>query len=285
MKARILGIDYHLPDKAVTNEDLDREHPEWGMEKLYDKSGIATRYISASDETASDLGVEAARKLLQRNLVDLNEIDFLLYCTQSPDYFLPSAACIIQNHLQLGTHIGAFDINLGCSGYIYGLHLAKLLVETGSARTVLFITADTYTKYIHRHDRTVRPLFGDGAAATLVGPSSDGPGEIGHFALGTDGKGANSLIVPAGCFRHPSSADTAREYTDDSGCVRSAANLFMDGRAIFSFAITRIPHAISNLLTMAGLSPDDVDWYVYHQANKYMLENLAQRSGVPWSKM
>jgi 3-oxoacyl-[acyl-carrier-protein] synthase-3 len=159
------------------------------------------------------------------------------------------------------------------------------LVQTAAARHVLVVTADTYTKYIHPRDRTVRTLFGDGAAATLVGPSNEGPGEIGHFALGTDGSGAEKLIVPSGGSRLPRSADTARETMDEVGCVRSQDNLFMDGQAIFSFAIHTVPPLISTLLTKSGLTVDEIDWYVYHQANKLILENLAQCSNVPPEKM
>lgn len=285
MRARILGIEYHLPQATESNEDLAREHPDWQMDKIYEKSGIATRHIATAEETASDLGYLAARKLLETQLIDPSEIDYLLYCTQSPDHFFPSAACVLQDRLALGKHIGAFDFNLGCSGYVYGLQLAKQFVEAGTARNVLLITADTYTKYIHPHDRSVRTLFSDGAAATLVSPASDGLGEIGPFVLGTNGKGAENLIVPSGCFRTPRSPETAEEYTDDTGCTRSRDNLYMNGPAIFTFAITTVPKTIRTLLAEASLSPEDVDWYVYHQANKFMLENLAVRSKVPPQKM
>ena len=284
MPAKVLGIEYHLPLRIEGNEDLQRENPDWEMNKLYEKSGIRSRHIAGPDETASDLGYEAARKLLGRGLVDPGEIDYLLYCTQSPDHFLPSAACVLQHRLGLGRHIGAFDYNLGCSGYVYGLHLAKLLVG-GGARHVLLIAADTYTKYIHPRDRTVRTLFGDGAAATLIGPASGRGGQVGQFILGTNGEGAENLIVPSGCWRLPRTAETARECTDEAGCVRSKDNLFMDGKAIFVFAITTVPRTIIALLKKAGLSPEEVDWYVYHQANKFMLDNLAQRSKVPPEKV
>ncbi|NQU26230.1 MAG: ketoacyl-ACP synthase III [Candidatus Nealsonbacteria bacterium] len=284
MHAGILGISFYLPQRRETNEDLRRENPDWRMDELYEKSGISARHVAGDDETASDLGYNAAARLLHRSVVPPEEIDYLIYCTQSPDHFLPSAACVLQKRLGLGTHVGAFDYNLGCSGFIYGLQIAKSMVTSGVTRNVLLITADTYSKFIHARDRTVRTLFGDGAAATLIG-RSDGPGRIGDFVVGTDGTGADKMIVPAGGLRMPSSPETADEITDDADCTRSKDNLFMDGPAIFSFVITTVPRTLKALLQKTGLSSDDVDWYVYHQANKYMLEHLARRSKIPDDKM
>ncbi|NQT87195.1 ketoacyl-ACP synthase III [bacterium] len=285
MTARILGIDIHLPEREETNDDLARENPEWDMDRVCGKSGIVARRRAAEDETASDLGCQAAQKLLDRQLVDPAEIDFLLFCTESPDHTLPPAACALQHRLGLGRHVGAFDFNLGCSGYVYGLQLAQVFVEAGRARNVLLVTADTYTKYIHPRDRTVRTLFGDGAAATLVGPANDGPGAIGEFVIGTDGRGGKNLIVPASGLRMPRSPETAREQTDEADCVRSADNLYMNGPAIFSFAISVVPRTIKALLAKTGLTADDVDWFVYHQANQFMLDALAKRSHIPWEKV
>ena len=284
MSIAILGISHHLPERVETNEDLQRENPDWRMDELYEKSGISVRHIAAEGETAGDLGYQAARKLLDQARVAPHEIDYLIYCTQSPDYFLPSTACILQNRLGLGKHVGAFDFNLGCSGFVYGLQMAKSFITAGTAHNVLLITADTYCKSIHPRDRAVRTLFGDGAAATLIG-STEGVGQIGQFVLGTDGAGAKKLIVPSGGFRTPRSAETAVEATDDAGCTRSRDNLFMDGPAIFAFAVTTVPRTLAALLQKSGLAVDSVDWYVYHQANKYMLEHLARRSKIPPEKM
>ena len=286
MAARILGIAYHLPEKIETNDDLGRENPDWLMGSLNRKSGISARHISAPDETASDLGFRAAQKLLARELVDPGQIDYLLYCTQSPDQFLPSGACGLQDRLKLGKHVGAFDINLGCSGYVYGLQMARALLDVGDARNVLLVTADTYTKYIHPRDRTVRVLFGDGGAASLIGRAeADTPGRIGPFVIGTDGAGAGNLIVPSGGLRLPRSPETARVRTDASGCSRCQDNLYMNGPAIFAFAITTVPKTILALLAKSRLAAEDIDWYVYHQANRLMLETLAVRSNVPEEKM
>ncbi len=284
MPARILGLGYHLPQRAETNDQLARENPDWDMDKLYAKSGIRARRIAAEDETASDLAFAAGETLLARQLLPRREIDFLIYCTECPDRYLPPASCELQRRLGLGRHVGAFDMNLGCSGFVYGLYLAKCLVEAGGARGVLLLAGDTYTKFIHPRDRTVRTLFGDGAAAALIG-TGGGDDALTAFVLGTDGEGAGKLIVPAGGLRLPRSAATAEERADAAGCTRSDDNLYMDGPAIFSFAISTVPRTISAVLKRAGLTSDDIDWYVYHQANKLMLDALAQRSGVPWEKV
>jgi len=281
--ASILGIAYHLPARVETNDDLQRANPDWDVPRIAEKSGIRERHLAAPDETAGDLGFLAAEKLLSRNLVATQEIDAILLCTQSPDHFLPTTACSLQHRLKLGKHVAALDFNLGCSGFVYGLYMARCFIESGGARNVLLITAETYSKFLHPHDRTVRTLFGDGAAATLIGSTAEAG--IGEFVLGTDGAGAGSLIVPAGGMRLPRSAATAAETTDDAGCVRSADNLFMDGPAIFTFAITVVPRTVKALLEKSGLAPESIDWYAYHQANKYMLDSLAQRSKVPPEKM
>jgi len=285
MAPGILGIDYYLPERVETNEDLARENPSWQMDRFGVKCGILARRIAAADETAGDLGFRAAEKLLARELAPRDEIDFLLYCTQSPDYFLPTTACLLQDRLGLGKHVGALDFNLGCSGYVYGLFLAKQFIATGAARNVLLITSETYSKYIHPQDRSVRPLFGDGAAATLIGPREPGGSELGEFVLGTDGAGANNLIVPSGAGRLPRSPETGQEAMDEVGCIRSQDHLYMNGMALMDFAMAVVPKATKEILAKSGLAIDDVDWFVYHQANRFMIENLVQYSKVPWERV
>jgi 3-oxoacyl-[acyl-carrier-protein] synthase-3 len=286
MATAILGVSYCLPSPVQTNDDLRRDNPDWRLDELEGRTGtgIAARHISGEGQTASDLACQAGTALLARGIVERQEIDYVLFCTQCPDQFLPSAACILQERLGLGKHVGALDIDLGCSGFVYGLQLATVLANTGQARNVLLLNADTYTKYIHPRDRSIRPLFGDGAAATLVGPARHG-GSIGSFIVGTDGSGAGNLCVPSGGSRLPRSAATARETTDANGCTRSQDNLFMDGPAIFSFATKVVPPLVESLLAKSSLSPGDVNWFVYHQANEYMLERLARRSEIPAAKM
>ncbi len=191
--ANIKAISYYLPEKIVTNEELVEEFPEWTVDKIASKVGVSRRHIASDTETAMDLSVKAAEQLFNENQdISRESVDFVILCTQSPDYFLPSSACIVQSRLGLMTTCGAFDYNLGCSGYIYGLAVAKGLICTGIASNILLLTAETYSKYLHRKDKGNRTIFGDAATATVI--SNDGFAEIGDFALGTDGSGAKNLI-------------------------------------------------------------------------------------------
>ncbi len=229
------------------------------------------------------MGFLAAKKLLDESGVDPSTIDALLLCTQCPDYYLPSAACILQHNLGLGKHVAAFDFNLGCSGFVYGLNLARVLIAAGDARNVLLVTTDTIAKIVNKKDRTVRMLFGDAAAATLISQSETN--DLGPFVLGSDGKGSKNLIVPSGGLRLPRSPETAVETTDKAGCIRSQNDLFMDGPEIFTFAIGTVPKNINAVLAKSGETIEQVNWFVYHQANKYMLEYLAKKSRIPMEKM
>ena len=198
-KAFIKYVAYCLPEKVVTNEAIVNDFPEWSVEKITEKVGVNQRHVAAEDETATDLAEKAAIKLIEENNIDKDIIDFVILCTQSPDYFLPTSACLLQTRLGLRQDIGAFDFNLGCSGYVYGLSIAKGLIAGGIAENVLLLTAETYNKYLHPKDKGNRTIFGDAASATLV--SVDGEAEVLDFALGTNGKGANNLIVKSGASR------------------------------------------------------------------------------------
>jgi 3-oxoacyl-[acyl-carrier-protein] synthase-3 len=212
------------------------------------------------------------------------EIDFLIFCTQSPDYFTPTTACVMQNALGLPTSCGAIDINQGCSGYIYGLALAKSLVEAGTAQTVLLVTADTYMKFINRRDRSLLTLFGDGAAATLIRAVESERELIGPFVLGSDGRGANQIIVKAGGLRCRTSEETAVERADSAGNWRSDENLFMDGADVFSFALRTVPPTLQQLLEKSGMKIEEIDFIVPHQANKFVLERLRAKLKFPAEK-
>ena len=283
-RAAIKAIKSFLPEGKLTNEQLAEEFGDWHAGQILSKTGVSVRGVAGANETASDLGVAAGKRLFESGACAPEEIDFLLFCTQSPDYFTPTSACVMQDRLGLKTSCGAIDFNQGCSGYVYGLALAKSLIEAGTASKVLLITADTYTKFINRRDRSIRTLFGDGAAATLV-TSVDAESEmIGPLVLGTDGRGANEIIVPAGGLRCPPTADTAIEKEDDAGNWRSAENLYMNGADVFSFALRTVPPAIDQLLQKSGLAMDQVDFFVLHQANKFILERLRGKMKIPAEK-
>jgi 3-oxoacyl-[acyl-carrier-protein] synthase-3 len=280
-KAAIRAVASYLPANKLTNQQLAEEFGNLQPAQIFEKTGVATRGVSAADECASDLAVEAARLLFQGGACSPEQVDFLILCTQSPDYLLPTTACLIQDRLGLPTDCGAIDFNQGCSGYIYGLALAKSLVETELARNVLLITADTYTKLINPRDRTIRTLFGDGAAATLVNAVPSEHDLIGPFVLGTDGRGAANIILPAGGLRCWGTPDAAIETEDESGNWRSKLNLYMNGAEVFNFALKTVPNAVERLLEKSQSSMDDVDFFILHQANKFMLERLRARMKIP----
>ena len=280
----ITHISYFLPEKTLTNDDLAIEYESnWNSKKIYKKTGIKSRHI-ATTETTSHLAVQAAEKLFSESGFPKDKIDFLLLCTQSPDYFLPTTACIVQDILGLPTSCGAFDFNLGCSGFVYGLAITKGLIAGGMAKNVLLLTVETYTKYIHPKDKSVRTIFGDGAAATLITHEEGDPCKIGEFVFGTDGKGASNLIVPAGAMAMPKSEETAKERVDEQGNVRSLNNLYMNGPEIFNFTLDIVPDTVKSLLARAKLSMDDIDLFVFHQANKFMLDSLRDKIGIPDEK-
>lgn len=280
MKAFIKAVEYHLPEGILDNDQLAREFSEWTAEKIEAKTGIQCRHIAGAGECASDLAVAAAEKLFAAGACQPGDIDYVLLCTQSPDYTLPTTACLLQQRLGLPTSCGALDFNLGCSGYVYGLGVAKGLIETGQARNVLLITAETYSKFIHPGDKSVRTLFGDAAAATLVSAIETEVESIGPFVYGTDGSGARNLIVPAGGGRQP--FDPAAPVREDAdGNRRTDNNLFMDGAEIFNFTLQVVPQTVDQLLGRAGLKMEDVDLWVFHQANRFMLEHLRRKIGVP----
>lgn len=283
--ACIAAIEYYLPATALSNEELARDFPEWSVDKIYQKTGIATRPVVSGTECSSDLAVAAARKLFASGVVSESEIDYVILCTQSPDYFLPATACLVQEALSLPTSCGAIDVNQGCSGYIYSLGLAKGLIESQQASKVLVITAETYSKFIHPKDKSVRTLFGDAAAATLVVAKEQAAPAMHSFVYGTDGAGAENLIVPAGGARRAVDAEALVEREDESGNVRTDANLYMNGPEIFAFTLRAVPALISAVLSKANLAAEEIDVFVPHQANKFMLDTLVRKSGFPDSKM
>ena len=277
----ITAISSYLPPGLLTNEQLAQEFGDWTSEKIFEKTGIRQRRVADPGVCASDLAFQAANQVLET--ADRSRIDFLLFCTQAPDYLLPTTACLLQHRLGLPTTCGALDYNLGCSGYIYGLALGQSIVHDGLARDVLLLTADTYTHYIHPRDRSTRTLFGDGAAATLLSDTS--PARLHSFVFGTDGSGAEQLIVRSGGARLRTPSDPSRiETSAPNAGTEADAFLFMNGPEIFSFTIKTVPAMVQEVLNKAGLSFEQVDYFVFHQANAFMLEHLRKRLKIPPEK-
>lgn len=279
-QAFIKALSYYLPERIVTNEELVKEFPEWSVDKVAQKVGVDSRHIAAENETAGDMAEKAARRLFEEYNINPKSIDFLMLCTQSPDYFLPSTACILQNRLGIPTSVGAFDYNLGCSGCIYGMAMAKGLIAAGIANNVLLLTAETYNNYLHPEDKSNRSIFGDGAAACLI--STIGFAEIGEFVLGTDGAGAENLIVKTGAARCKQATGLSDE--DSEGHIRRDDYLYMNGGAIFNFTLDAVPAMMNQLLEESGLTKDEIDYYVFHQANKFMLSTIRKVCVLPKDK-
>lgn len=276
----ILGIESYLPGDPVSNADLATDFPEWRIDRIAEKTGIHQRHLAASDQCASDLAFVAAQRLFATGICQPSEIDFVLLCTQSPDYFLPTTACLLQQRLGIPRHAGALDFNLGCSGYIYGLGLAQGLISTRQASRVLLLTAETYSKFLEPGDRSSVTIFGDAATATLLGAVSDATQDLqATYVYGTDGSGADHLIVRNGAMRQRASPTLAEKEGEPS-----FDHLWMNGPEIFHFALKVVPACVRDVLEKAAMRMEDVDLFVFHQANRYMLDNLRSKLDIPKEK-
>jgi 3-oxoacyl-[acyl-carrier-protein] synthase-3 len=280
MKAYIKAISYYLPKNVLTNEQLTERFPEWSVEKVASKIGVNQRHIAAENEFVSDMAISASTILFDEHNIKPTDIDFIMLCTQSPDYFLPTTACIVQDKLGIPKHAGALDFNLGCSGYVYGLAMAKGLIMANIAKNILLITSETYSKHINSNDKGNSTIFGDAASATIV--STTGFAEIKEFELGTDGAGAKNLIVKEGGMKHPTKSN--QEIVDEENGLTWPSNLYMNGSEIFNFTLEAIPPLVKTALRKNNISEEHVDMYILHQANKYMLNHLRKKMGIPEEK-
>ena len=268
--SRISQIEYYLPAQIETVQDLVQENPDWCEKKIIEKTGILKRHIVANDETAADLAYRAGAKLLEKSGHSL-DIGAVIFISQSPDYFLPTTACLLQDRLGLSKRCMAFDVNQGCSGFVYGLSIANALIQNGSIDNCLLLCADTYTRYVRKDDRTCRPLFGDGAAATLI--TSSDAGHIGPFVLGTDGSGAEKLIVEHGASRNRGAN------------LSSPPHIFMDGAGVFMFTMSQVPECISSLLQLDNADHHQYAHYFFHQASKVVLDNIVRSTEIDDKKV
>lgn len=280
MYAAIRHISCYLPATVLTNDELAPLAEHWTPEKIFEKTGIRERHIAAPDECASDLACQAGEQLLQETSIARSDIDYLIFCTQLPDYPLPTTACLLQQRLGLPTTCGALDINLGCSGYVYGLGLAQGLIETGQASRVLFLTGETYSKVLRDDDVSVRTLFGDAGSATLIESVPADDRLIGPYVYGTDGSGGPNLMLRRNAWR--TAAISVGHHPGDQDSENDS--LFMNGPEIFTFTLTAVPKAIRALLQRAERSMDEIDLFVFHQANQYMLKHLRDKIGIPEEK-
>ncbi len=284
MKASVKAISYYLPEKIYSNEDFFTEFPEAlaNKDNLL-KIGVKKRHIIHPDELASDIAVKAAEKLFAEHKIKPEEIDFLLFCAQEFDYYTPSSACVIQERLHLPTTCGALDYNLGCSGFVYGLSLAKGLIESSGLKNILLLTSSTLTKKFHLKDRSARFVFGDGAAATLIS-AGENKG-IGEFIFGTDGTGKNKIIVKDGGARNPLTVSSAKENTDEFGNTSDDASFFMNGTGVFTFGLKTVPKIINDLLIKENKTIEEIDLFIFHQANLFLIDNIRKKLELPEQKV
>ena len=277
MKAYITNLAYELPEKVEENES----------KRIIKATGVERRHICAENETGSDLAVRAAEKIFSKNENLRKKIDYVIFCTQAPDYFMPSTVCTIQDRLHLNKNIGAFDFNLGCSGFIYGLGIAKGFIESNQAQCILLLAAETLSKFINPKDHSTRTILGDAASAIIIEAKDDDKSGIIGMTYGTDGSGASELIIPVGGMRHRFETTPLEEIEDKYGNIRTNRNLYMNGLAIMDFALEVVPDCLQKIFQKTGLKKSDIDYYVFHQANRLILEYLQKKcdlSDLPYWK-
>ena len=270
---RIAGVVACVPAKVVTNADLTEKFGD-AVAQVTRMTGVEERHITTAAQTTADLCAAAADALLDRAEIDRASIGALIFVTQTPDHRLPATACLLQDRLGLSVHTAAFDVNLGCSAYPYGLWLASMMIASGGRRRVLLLVGDTISKIVHDADRATALLFGDCGTATLV-EAADGCAAT--FLLGTDGSGGRNLIVPKGGFRADLPADERNPNPDDT--------LFMEGGEIFNFTLAAVPKLIEDLVEASGIARADFDAFLFHQANAFMIKHLAKKAKLPPEKV
>ncbi len=276
---RIVGVASAVPPAVRTLADDAAMFGAAEIERISQNIGVQKRHVVTGKTCTSDLCYAAALPLLESLAWDKSSVDALIFVTQTPDYFMPATACVLQHRLGLGKHCAALDVNQGCAGYVYGLWLASNLVASRSVRRVLLLVGDTISRVVSPLDRTVdlvvwRRGNGHGDRIRRGGPQMT-------FELGSDGSGQKHLTVPAGAFRSPHTAQTAARSDRGGGNARSDEDLFMDGGEVFTFTLREVPTLVKSILAASGDSRDTIDAFVFHQANRFMLNYLAKRLELP----
>lgn len=275
---RVAGVAAALPPARTEVEAIGAMAPA-ELAKVVASTGVKARHVVPPDMCTSDLCAAAAARLLERLGWERSSVDLLIFVTQTPDYVLPATACSLHGRLGLPKHCAAFDVNLGCSGYVYGLSLAGTHLQAGAAKRALLLVGDTISKVVSQQDRSVAYLFGDAGTVTAL-ERSEGVAPM-HFVTGSDGSGAANLQIPAGMFRAPSTEQTRTSVAREGGNIRSDEHLYMNGAEIFNFTIREVPAMINAVLAQAAWRMEDADGFVLHQANRFMLDYLAKRMKLP----
>tara|TARA_B110001450_G_scaffold204846_1_gene194583 strand:+ start:437 stop:1447 length:1011 start_codon:yes stop_codon:yes gene_type:complete len=275
MNTYIKNISTYLPDTIITNADLRLKNPSWDFLNIENKTGVLERRVVETNQTALDLAIRACDALFLNEPEDLSNIDAIFFCTQSPDYIMPSNSHLLHKHLKLDDDVMAFDYNLACSGFVYGLGIAHAFIKANMAKNILLVTSETYSKFINPKDRSAITLFGDGCAATLISATQEDKGII-DLELSTHGKGHGKFCIPAGGMRTPLTEKTKVEITDSSGNIRSQENIHMDGFGVWSFINSVIPKQILNVLSRNEIELKDIDQFIFHQASKMTIDSLVK---------
>lgn len=276
----IKAISTYLPIDVLEMISLVELYGEKTVESIMKTTGVERVRIAGKEETAADMCYFAAESLMQNEQIDRNEIDGLVFISQTPDYLLPATSVVLQDRLGLSKETVCFDISYGCSGYIYGIYQASLLISSGSCKNVLVLAGDTTSKIINPKDRAQRMVFGDCGSATLV---SAGVGQTG-FHICSDGSGYDKVIIPAGSFRNPSTEETKKEYEDIDGNVRSKEDLYNDGLAVFNFIIQNGKSSINTILDFMHWNKEEVKIYALHQATSFTVNFLVKRLKIEKDK-
>ena len=266
----ISAITACVPQKIEYNKDLGYMMTEEEIQKAIQNIGIEERRIAEQDVCSSDLSLRAAQQLMSDNSIDPQSIDVLLFVSQTSDYHQPATAAVLQHKLGLSKNTIAFDINLACSGYVFGLSTAYAYLQNEGINRVLLLVGETMSKIVSRYDKVNTPLFGDAGTATLIEKGERFGKSL--FSLHTDGKGAEVMMIPDGGFRNPVTENSFIEETDANGDKRTRLQFRMDGMAVFNFGMSEEPRDVKNIVEAAGMELSDIDLLIYHQANKFMTD-------------
>lgn len=276
---RLAGVVCAVPGDPVDISVAGQAFPSDEVEQVAKTVGVRTLYRSRPGQTAGDMAVQAAEVLLDQIGWDRSSVDAVIMVTQSPDHLAPATACIAHGKLKFDSTCLAFDVNQGCSGYVYGLWMASQFISAGTCKRVLLLAGDTSTQTASPFDRSVAMLFGDAACATAIEADHSAPPMA--FVLGTDGTGAHHLVVPAGGFRQRPTPETAVYVEDEQGNKRSAQNTFMDGLEIFNFTLKRVPPLVRDTLALRNWTSEQPHAFLFHQANRFLIERIAKKLTLP----
>jgi len=283
MGLTIQQIEYYLPKLSISNDDLAKENPDWDFDKIKGKTGVFSRHIAGVNETSLDLAINAVEKVFIKDNSIKGKIDSILYCTQSPDYIMPSNSFLIHKHFGFNQNVWTFDYNLACSGFVYGLAIANGILKTGLAKNIMLITSETYSKYIDPKDRSTRTLFGDGAAVSILS-EFDRQGIL-DIVLASDGHKFDTFYIPEGGCRLPVRFKKSGMLIDDNEEVLSSEYIHMDGFAVWQFISKNVSDQVVNILNRNNLNVNDIDLFIFHQASKLTLDSLMKMLKIKEDKV